>query len=86
VTVEPEELQAARRFVRYQLEKEIANQKGGRMGEFRHTMEYDRQLQEALELLRGTDTQAALFRAAGVPLPQAGSAQDASASSSPGGG
>ncbi len=71
---------AADRFVRFQLEKEIANQAWGRIGEFRQTLETDRQLQRALELLERSDTQASLFEAAGSPLP--GRAEEETASSS----
>jgi len=62
----------ARRFVRFQLEREIASQKWGRTGEFRHGMELDRPLQKALQLLRGADSQTSLFRAAGSSLSGAG--------------
>ncbi|MFP3949257.1 MAG: S41 family peptidase [Gemmatimonadota bacterium] len=68
--VEREDYADASRFVRYELEREIANQKWGRPGEFRHVMEFDRQLQHALQLLEGVTTQEDLFRAGGIVFPE----------------
>lgn len=63
----------AARFVRYELEREIANQKWGRMGEFRHVMVHDLQLQRALDLLEGASSQESLFEAGGIVFPDGGS-------------
>jgi carboxyl-terminal processing protease len=46
----------ASRFVRYQLEREIALQAWGEVGQFQQSRQYDRQLQRALELLEGVRT------------------------------
>ncbi len=57
----------ARRFVRYQLEREIAAQMGGDSGQFLQSRAYDRQLERALELLaraRTTDELLAASRTA----------------------
>lgn len=47
---------AASRFVRYQLEREIALQAWGEVGQFQQSRRQDRQLQRALELLEGVRT------------------------------
>jgi len=60
----------ASRFVRYELEREIANQKWGRLGEFEHVMVHDRQLQHALDLLDGITSQDDLFQAGGIVFPE----------------
>jgi hypothetical protein len=46
----------ARRFVRYQLEREIALQAWGDRGEFLQSLAYDSQLERAMELLEGIRT------------------------------
>jgi len=61
--VSREEFDAARRFVRYQLEREIASQAWGESGEFLQSRAYDRQLGAALDLLRGVNTAAELLAA-----------------------
>lgn len=66
VDVAPDVLDRAERFVRYQLEREIALQKWGDLGEFRQTLQHDLQVQRAVELLREAPTPEALFRVAGV--------------------
>lgn len=74
--VPEEELRQAERFVRYHLEREIALQAWGEMGQFEQGMGQDRQLSEALGLLEGVSTRNALFevlerrveRVAGVPF------------------
>ena len=56
------------RFVTYQLERQIALQAWGEEGEFLHTRADDRQLNDAMEILRRAETPEALFnlaRAAG---------------------
>jgi len=50
------DFQRARRFVRYQLEREIALQAFGDVGQFQQSRSYDRQLVTALELLQGVRT------------------------------
>lgn len=71
-----EELRQAERFVRYHLEREIALQAWGEMGQFEQGIAQDRQLSEAIELLEGISTRDALFevleqrveRVVGVPF------------------
>jgi len=50
------DLSRAERFVRYHLEREIALQAWGDAGQFRQSMPQDRQVQRAIELLRGART------------------------------
>jgi carboxyl-terminal processing protease len=59
-----EDWNRASRFLRHNLERKIALQKWGEVGEFRRTMIYDPQLKAALDLLSRADSPAALFRAA----------------------
>jgi hypothetical protein len=59
--VDPGSWERARRFVKLQLETEIALQAFGEAGQFRARMPADRPLQEALELLRGAPSTAALL-------------------------
>ena len=54
--VSREDFDLAGRFVRYQLEREIANQAWGDRGEFLQSRTYDRQLERAMELLEGIRT------------------------------
>jgi carboxyl-terminal processing protease len=65
------DLERTRRFVRYQLEREIAFQAWGDVGQFRQSMPQDRQLQRALEVLAGVRTPAELLErvASAVPDP-----------------
>ena len=51
----------ARRFVRYQLEREIALQAWGEVGQFQQMRQHDRQLRRALEVLQGVRTPAELL-------------------------
>ncbi len=51
----------ALRFVRYHLEREIALQAWGDVGQFRQSQRYDRQLQRALQVLEGVRTPAELL-------------------------
>ena len=60
--VSPADFNRARRFVRYQLEREIALQAWGEVGQFQQVRQYDRQLQRALEVLEGVRTPAELLR------------------------
>jgi carboxyl-terminal processing protease len=62
--VSRDEFDLARRFIGYQLEREIAGQAWGESGEFLQSRPYDRQLEAALDLLRDADTTAELLAAA----------------------
>ncbi|HSG08707.1 MAG TPA: S41 family peptidase [Longimicrobiales bacterium] len=81
VEVDAADLRAARRFIDYQLEREIALQAWGEQGEFIHAWRTDRQLTAALDLLRGIDSPDALL--AEVPPPVVPPA-DASTGETPG--
>ncbi len=72
--VEEEDFRRAERFVRYQLESEIALQAWGDEGRFAQLRPYDRQLVRALDLLRGASSVQALFSsvAAAEPDPAPG--------------
>jgi carboxyl-terminal processing protease len=59
----------ARRYVRYQLEREIALQALGEAAEFHQARAYDTQLRRAVELLAGVSNTRDLLRTAGAPLP-----------------
>jgi carboxyl-terminal processing protease len=61
-TVERADFDRARRFVRYHLEREIALQAWGEVGQFRQSIPYDRQLLRALEILEGVETPAELLQ------------------------
>jgi carboxyl-terminal processing protease len=54
----------ASRYIRYQLEREIALQAFGEAGQFRRMMRYDNQLQRALEVMEGATTTRGLLQAA----------------------
>lgn len=56
-----EHFERAERFVRYHLEREIALQAWGERGQFEQSARYDRQLEEALDLLEGVTTRDELF-------------------------
>lgn len=56
-----EDFDAAERFVRYYLEREIALQAWGEVGQFRHQVELDRQLERAVQLLQGVTSTSELF-------------------------
>ena len=62
--VDSTEFQAAERFVRYHMEREIALQAWGAGGEFHQLQSHDRQLSRALGLLREVQTPAELVTAA----------------------
>jgi carboxyl-terminal processing protease len=64
VTVDRDDFRAARRFVAYQLEREIAMQAWGARGQFLQERRIDRPLAKALELLRGARSQGELLRQA----------------------
>jgi carboxyl-terminal processing protease len=58
-----EDFDRSRRFIRYQLEREIASQAWGDDGEFLQMRGYDRQLERALELLADVSSTEELFTA-----------------------
>ncbi len=64
------EFQAAERFVRYHMEREIALQAWGSGGEFHQLQSHDRQLARALGLLREVQTPAELVTAASEAKPE----------------
>lgn len=66
------EFDASRRFIRYQLEREIAGQAWGQSGEFLQSRAYDRQLEAALALLGNIDSTDELLAAARTREPLAG--------------
>lgn len=78
-----EDFRKARRFVTYQLEREIALQAWGDRGLFLHQRKHDAQLTRAEELLRGVSTVAELLAAAPAPVP-VGATADTAARSNPG--
>lgn len=57
-------LREADRFIRFQVGRELALQAGGDRGEFRFLAPADRQLQEAVELLKNADSPGSLFQVA----------------------
>jgi len=61
VTLSDSAFQRLQRFIRYQLEREIALQKWGEAGEFRRMMDTDRAVQRALTLLRRSESTAELL-------------------------
>jgi len=60
-------LRRAERFVRFQLEREIALKAWGEAGEFQRTIPDDRAVQKALQLLTQTSSRAELFSVASDP-------------------
>jgi carboxyl-terminal processing protease len=71
--VESGEWQRAERFVRHQLESEIALQGWGELGQFMRRAPSDQPLQEALRRLRVADSPQALLEASGPPGTTTGS-------------
>jgi carboxyl-terminal processing protease len=61
--VSREDFDGSRRFIRYQLEREIAVQAWGESGQFLQMRRYDRQLERATEILSGTRSADELFDA-----------------------
>ena len=61
VVLDESDFVAAVRFVTYQLERQIALQAWGEEGEFLQAREEDRQLNDAIEILKRADTPEALF-------------------------
>jgi len=70
IDVDRQAFQDARRFVEYQLEREVALQAWGDAGQFRQTWRYDRPLTRSLELLREARTTGELL-ALGARVPEA---------------
>jgi carboxyl-terminal processing protease len=60
-----EDFREAERFVRYHLEREIALQAWGDLGQFEQSIQYDSQLSAALDLLEGASSRDDLFEALG---------------------
>lgn len=58
------DFEGAKRFIRYNLERQIALQAWGQEGQFRQTMSLDRPLARALDLLHGAHGTAALLKEA----------------------
>jgi len=85
VTVDRDDFRGARRFVRYQLEKEIANQAWGQRGEFLQELPEDHELSQALALLRSARTQKEVLAEAerlAPPVPAGATSAAADAQSS----
>ena len=61
VVLDESDFAAAVRFVRYQLEHQIALQAWGEEGAFLHSRAGDRQLNDAIEIIKRADTPEALF-------------------------
>ncbi len=84
VELDRADFMAARRFVRYQLEREIALQAWDEEDAFRQIRTRDAQLNKAIELLQNSESPQALFQAAGETQgPDAQSAVGASTSGAP---
>ena len=61
VAVDPADFRAAERYVRYRLERAIADQAWGEEGVFRQLRRHDLQLGRALDVLVGTESPSLLF-------------------------
>lgn len=71
--VERDDFVAAERFVRYHLEREIADQAWGEIGPFQQLLRHDRQLSRAIEVLSAAETPSELLsevQDAGPATPQ----------------
>jgi carboxyl-terminal processing protease len=85
VVLDESDFVAAVRFVTYRLEHQIALQAWGEEGAFQHTRGNDRQLIDAIEILKRADTPEALFSlAADAAALQTATGAAASSSSTPG--
>jgi carboxyl-terminal processing protease len=85
VTVDRDDFRGARRFVRYQLEKEIANQAWGQRGEFLQELPEDHEVSQAIALLRSAKTQKDVLAEAerlAPPVPEGAKSANADAQSS----
>jgi hypothetical protein len=69
IVLEESDFVTAVRFVTYQLERQIALQAWGVEGAFQHTREDDRQLNDAIEILKQADTPEAVFTLAAAAGP-----------------
>jgi carboxyl-terminal processing protease len=67
IELSPEAFSAARRFIEFQLEREIALQAWGASGEFQRLLSGDRALQRAIRLLNQAETTPALLSLASDP-------------------
>lgn len=67
--IDPADFDAAARFVRYHMEREIALQAWGDAGEFSQMRSHDRQLQRAIELLSASQSPEALIATVDSALP-----------------
>lgn len=67
VEVSAELFRDARRYITYQVEREVALQAGGDMAEFRQIRRFDRPLERAIELLRESTGTAGLLERADAP-------------------
>jgi carboxyl-terminal processing protease len=61
IEVDADDYAAAEKYVRYRLERDIADQAWGEEGVFRQLRRHDRQLGRAIEVLEGTDSPTALL-------------------------
>lgn len=64
VAADRDDFRGAHRFVRYQLEREIANQAWGQRGEFLQELPMDHQVSQAVDMLRSARTQADVLQEA----------------------
>ncbi len=71
------DLSQAERFVRYQLEREIALQAWGEEGQFQQVRDRDQQLLAAVELLRGSADSQTLFETTNRVVGEGGLVVDA---------
>jgi carboxyl-terminal processing protease len=65
VAVDASDFRRARRFIRYQMEREIALQAWGEAEQFQQTLRHDAPLARALELLREAESMEELLELAG---------------------
>ncbi len=80
IAVSVADFEAAERYVRFQLESEIALQAFGEAGQFRRVARYDTQLARALEVFDGASTTRALLQSAQAVATASTSAVDSTAS------
>lgn len=70
-SVDRDDFESAERFVRFQLEGEIALQAWGEEGQFRQLMDHDPQLARALDVLSGVETPTELLEGIALEEPDA---------------
>ncbi len=68
-SVDRDDFEGAERFVRFQLEGEIALQAWGEEGQFRQLMDHDPQLARALDVLSGVETPSELLEGIALEEP-----------------